>query len=75
MHKLSYFPGHSFLHRLYPLTKFAWLLVGTLFAFILNNPEMLAITALLSLVVLVWTKPNISKVRGFRLALATGFIL
>jgi len=75
MHKLSYFPGNSFLHRLYPLTKFAWLIVGTLFAFILNQAELLAITALLSLVVLVLIKPNISKVRGFRMALATGIIL
>jgi len=75
MHKLTYFPGKSVLHRLYPLTKFAWLLVGTLFAFILNQAELLAISAVISLVVLLSIKPNISKVRGFRLAFATGFIL
>jgi energy-coupling factor transport system permease protein len=75
MHKLSYSPGTSLLHRLYPLTKFAWLLLTTIFAFILNRAELLAITAFFSFILLLLIKPDMSKVRGFRLALATGLIL
>ncbi len=75
MHKLSYSPGNSLLHRLYPLTKFVWLLLTTIFAFIVNRPELIAITAFIAFVLLLLIKPDISKVRGFRLALATGFIL
>jgi energy-coupling factor transport system permease protein len=75
MRKLTYSPGNSLLHRLYPLTKFTWLLLTTIYAFIVNRAELLVITAFFSLVMLLLVKPDISKVRGFRLALATGLTL
>jgi len=75
MHKLTYSPGHSLLHRLYPITKFTWLLLTTTFAFIVNWAELLAITAFFSLILLLLIKPDILTVRGFRMALATGLML
>jgi len=75
MHKLSFQPGTSLIHRLYPLTKLAWLLLGSVFVFILSDGILLMILAGLSLLVLTMVESSIWQVRGFRFSFTTGFIL
>lgn len=75
MHKLTYHPGSSFLHRLYPLTKFFWLILASVIIFIITNPYILVGMSVLNLALLILIFPNIVSVRGFRLALATSLIL
>ena len=36
--RITYQPGDSFLHRLHPLTKAAWLLFGTVLVFVVRSP-------------------------------------
>jgi energy-coupling factor transport system permease protein len=75
MHKLSYQPGLSFLHRLYPLTKFFWLILASVLIFIIGDVIILWATAGLSLVLLFVIFHDIWFVRGFRLALVTSSML
>lgn len=72
MRKLSYQPGGSLAHQLYPLTKFAWLLITTTIVFIIQDGFLLMTTAIIVLLLLVWINPRIWQVRGFRLAFITG---
>lgn len=72
MHKLSYIPGNSLIHRLYPLTKFAWLLAGTLIVFIIQDGRLLMMTAGVFTSLVVFTNRNIWRIRGFRFAFLTG---
>lgn len=72
MHKLSYQLGTSLIHRLYPMTKFAWLLAGTLIVFIIQDGRLLMMTAWVFTVLLVFTNRNIWRIRGFRYAFLTG---
>ncbi len=37
MNKLGYISGKTILHRLYPLTKFSWLLIVSILMFFINN--------------------------------------
>jgi energy-coupling factor transport system permease protein len=75
MHKLSYHPGRSIAHRLYPLTKFAWLLAGTILVFFVQDGRLLMLNAGLFAATLFATHRAIWQVRGFRLVLATGMAL
>jgi len=75
MHKLTYQPGASFLHRIYPLTKFFWLILASILIFIINNPYILLVTAGLSMLILFFIFPNVWSVRGFRFVLGTSFML
>jgi len=75
MHKLSYQPGNSLAHRLYPLTKFAWLLVGTLLLFTIQDGRLVMVTALLFGAALSWINRAIWQIRGFRLVIFTGAAL
>jgi energy-coupling factor transport system permease protein len=75
MHKLSYKEGNTLLHRLYPLTKFGWLIVGSILVFIIQNGYLLMLTAALLLVCLTWIHRDIWKLRGFRLVWVTGIAL
>lgn len=75
MHKLTYHPGTSFVHKLYPLTKFAWLLIGTLLLFAIQDGRLVMLTAVLLSAALVWICRNIWSIRGFRLVLLTGTTL
>lgn len=75
MHKLSYQPGDSLAHQLYPLTKFAWLVIGSVLVFIIQDGRLLMITACLSVLALFSINRQIWLVRGFRLALFTGIAL
>ena len=75
MHKLYYKPDNSLIHRLYPLTKFIWMILGTLLVFLLTESLLLAFIAALSFLILLVIKPDIWKVRGFRFVLITGLFL
>ena len=75
MYKLTYQPGSSFLHRLYPLTKFFWLILASILIFIINNPYILLVTVGLSMLVLFLIFPDIWSVRGFRFVLSTSLLL
>ncbi len=75
MRKLSFQPGTSFLHRLYPSTKFFWLILASIIIFIINDAYILLGTAGLSLILLFLIFPHIWSVRGFRLAMVTSLIL
>jgi energy-coupling factor transport system permease protein len=75
MLKLSFQPGNSLIHQLYPLTKFAWLIVGTLIVFIIQDGRLLMISAGVFTIILILTNRNIWRVRGFRFAFLTGAAL
>ncbi len=75
MRKLSYQPGDSLAHQLYPLTKFAWLLITTTIVFIIQEGYLLIVTAILGVILLVLINPRIWQIRGFRLAFITGSAL
>lgn len=75
MHKLSYKPGVSLAHQLYPLTKFLWLVAGSVLVFIIQDGRLLMITACFSVLILFAINRQITRVRGFRLALFTGIVL
>jgi len=75
MHKLSYLEGNTIIHRLYPLTKFIWLLFGTILLFVLTNGYLLFFLSIILLVILRTIHPDIWKVRGIRLVITTGLIL
>jgi energy-coupling factor transport system permease protein len=75
LHKLSYKPGVSLAHQLYPLTKFVWLVAGSVLVFIIQDGRLLMTTACFSFLVLFAINRQITRVRGFRLALFTGIVL
>jgi len=75
MHKLAYQKGTTLVHRIYPLTKFAWLVLGTGLVFILTDGYMLMVAAFTFLLVLILTYPTIWQVRGFRFTILTGSML
>ena len=74
MHKLGYQQGESIIHRLYPLTKLAWLFLSSIMIFLFNGYILWIITALL-LIILHIIQPGIWNTRGFRLAVITGLFL
>jgi len=75
MRKLSYRPGTSLVHQLYPLTKFVWLILVSIIVFILTNGWLLISNAAILLVILLAIYPTIWRIRGFRFALLTGVML
>jgi energy-coupling factor transport system permease protein len=75
MHKLTYHPGTSLVHKLYPLTKFAWLLVGTIILFAIHDGRFTMLTALIFAIALRWVHRDIWHIRGVRLVLITGITL
>ena len=72
MHKLRYHPGDSIIHRLYPVTKLAWLLIGSILVFIIDIGVISMLTASILMILLIVIYPDIWAVRGFRFALFTG---
>ena len=75
MRKLAYFSGKSLLHRLYPLTKLVWLILGTVLLLILTNSWIILFLTCTCLIALLRIYPRIWHVRGFRLVNLTGFVL
>lgn len=75
MHKLAYIYGNSLIHQLYPITKFLWLLSGTVLILIISDYRLICMLAIVLLILLLIIQPTIWKIRGFRFAFLTGFIL
>lgn len=75
MHKLTYQEGNTIIHRLYPLTKLTWLLLGTVVIFVLTNSYLLLMVSQFLLIILILITPKIWLLRGFRLVVTTGLIL
>lgn len=75
MHKLSYQPGTTLSHRLYPLTKFTWMLLGTILVFIIQDGSLLMIMAFLCAISLYGINHHIWHIRGFRISVLTGMTL
>lgn len=75
MRKLSYLEGETIIHSLYPLTKLCWLVLGTIFTFLLTDGYLLLIVCSVLMIVLLLINQAIWKIRGFRLVIATGLIL
>ena len=75
MHKLTYHPGKTIIHMLYPITKLFWLLFVSVIVFILHSGILLIFCAAVFFTLLVMVNPDIWKVRGFRFVLLTGMVL
>jgi energy-coupling factor transport system permease protein len=75
MHKLSYLPTDTVFHRIYPLTKFFWLILGTILILLLTKGILLVSISLLCLLVLHFIYQDIWRVRGFRFVFLTGLFL
>ncbi|MFN2285046.1 MAG: energy-coupling factor transporter transmembrane component T family protein [Anaerolineae bacterium] len=75
LQRVTYQPGVSFLHRLHPLVKLAWLVGSTAALFIIQQP--LGVLAVLALAALAFPLNGlkIHKVRGLRLFAFTTLLL
>jgi energy-coupling factor transport system permease protein len=73
--RITYHPGDSFLHRLHPLTKAAWLVFGTVAVFAVRSPW-----AVVGAVGLLWAGfpvagVRLGRLRGTRLFATTALLL
>ena len=75
MRKLAFFSGTSLLHRLYPLSKLAWLILGTILILTLTNSWIILALTCIILFGLLMIYPRIWQMRGFRLVFLTGVVL
>jgi len=75
MHKLTFQAGDTIVHRLYPITKLAWLMAVSILVFFMRSGLLLILSAASLLLLLVLIKTNIWKVRGYRFVLLTGTLL
>lgn len=75
MHNLKFKPGNSIIHRLYPLTKLTWLILGSVICFLISNAWLLLFIAFSFLLILLLLNRDILHIRGFRFALLTGAML
>jgi energy-coupling factor transport system permease protein len=75
LRRITYQPGDSFLHRLHPLVKLAWLAGGTAALFIIQQPG--GVLAVLTLAVMTFPLNNLKlhRIRGLRLFALTALLL
>jgi len=73
--RIAYQPGESFLHRLHPLTKAAWLIGGTVLVFAIPSPWLAAGAVILLLVGGASAGLRLGRVRGTRLFVSTALML
>jgi energy-coupling factor transport system permease protein len=73
--RIAYQPGDSLLHRLHPLVKGAWMLLGTVFVFAARSPW--AVLAVLGLALLAFPLCRLHwrGMRGMRLLITTALLL
>jgi len=73
--RIMYQPGSSILHRLHPLVKGGWMLLGTVLVFVVHDPW--SILAVLGAVLVAFPLAGLSlgKVRGMRLFAMTALLL
>ena len=73
--RVTYRSGESFLHRLHPLTKGAWLLFGTMLVFAIRSPWLVAAVVGLLLLGFPVAGVQLRSVRGTRLFVTTALLL
>ena len=73
--RITYQPGNSILHRLHPLIKGGWLLLGTVFVFAIPSPWVVLSTVVFVLFVFHLSGLSPGKVRGLRLFTTTALLL
>jgi energy-coupling factor transport system permease protein len=73
--RLTYQPGDSWLHRLHPLVKLAWLVFATVFVFLVRSSWMVAATVLLLLAGFRVAGSRLRGLRGARLFVSTAILL
>lgn len=73
--RITYHPGDSFLHRLHPLVKAAWLVGGTLFVFAVGSPWLVLGAVALLLLGFSMAGVRLGKIRGTRLFVTTALLL
>jgi energy-coupling factor transport system permease protein len=73
--RIKYQPGDSFLHRLHPLTKTAWLILGTFLVFQVTNPYPVLAAAILLVVAFPMIGIRFKDIRGTRMFLSTALVL
>ena len=73
--RIAYHPGDSLLHRLHPLTKAAWLVLGTAFVFVIHSPSAVVGAVALLLCAFSLTGVRLGRVRGTRLFVSTALLL
>jgi energy-coupling factor transport system permease protein len=73
--RIVYQPGGSLLHRLHPLVKGTWMLVGTVLVFVVRSPW--AVLAVLGLALLAFPLCHLHwrGMRGMRLLITTALLL
>lgn len=75
LRKLTYRPGRSFFHQLYPLDKLIWLLILSVVILIVTQGILTTLLAALTLAILIALYPQIWQIRGFRLVCFTALFL
>ncbi len=73
--QIAHCPGHSWLHRLHPLTKLLWLLAGTVFVFAVRDPWIIVGSVVLVGLTFPLSRLPWRGVRGMRLTLVTALTL
>jgi energy-coupling factor transport system permease protein len=73
--RLTYQPGTSFLHRMHPLVKVAWLLFITVVAFVVPSPWLVLGITGLTLVLFPLCGLRLGGLRGLRLLVGTALLL
>jgi energy-coupling factor transport system permease protein len=73
--RVAYRPGDSFLHRLHPLVKAAWLVFGTVFVFAVRNPWAVSGVWVLLLLGFPVAGVRLGRLRGTRLFISTALLL
>ena len=73
--RITFQSGDSLLHRLHPLLKFAWLLLGTVVLFVVHNPWLVLGVLGLALLAFPACRLRWRGIRGARLLLTTALLL
>jgi energy-coupling factor transport system permease protein len=73
--RITYQPGDSFLHRLHPLVKAAWLVLGTVLVFVVRSPWPVWGALALLLVGFFLAGARLGQVRGTRMFVTTALLL
>jgi energy-coupling factor transport system permease protein len=73
--RITYQPGDSLLHRLHPLVKAAWLVMGTVLVFVVQSPWLVLAAVALLLVGFRLAGARLGQVRGTRLFVSTALLL
>jgi len=73
--RITYQPGDSLLHRLHPLVKAAWLVLGTVLVFVVRSPWPVWGAVALLLAGFRLAGARLGQVRGTRLFLTTALLL